>query len=468
MDFTQCVAVVILAFSVVIVPATSQQFASKPQGYAVMQGTNITLKCKVSKLGAKNVIWSRGVAFISMNHMIIGGDVDRMKITGKYNLNILNVTQEDEGEYVCQVTSTPPLMQTSFINITVPSTVEMLNKTVDIEATLKDNVTLTCAATGKPKPTIVWSREDATLPGGKKEMKGDTLTLTGLKYSHGGVYKCTAFNGVGEPDEDSVRVDVFYPPTIHTKSKTLHTGPGFSAKIPCIASGQPKPSIEWRHNDTVINLRDLPENKKMLLVEKGFKIDYSLEIKGIKDSDLGSYSCRVTNNKGSDTVKIIVTALPGKVEISSPAAGNFSTVYSLTWSVTSPVKPETYKLMYREMNETFEGEWTEVDVPAMSKDGVITHTQSHSLMDLAPDTKYEVLLRAYNSYGWGEVSDKFMFTTNEPGFTPPPTTRPPPVRTHSSEERVYDDSTTDGAQLIVWHPMTFLFMVACALMSAVP
>ncbi|XP_046583130.1 opioid-binding protein/cell adhesion molecule homolog [Haliotis rubra] len=329
MDFTQCVSFVMLAFSSLVFPATSQQFVSKPQGYAVMQGTNITLKCKVSKLGAKNVIWSRDVAFISMNHMIIGGDVDRMKITGKYNLNIFNVTQADEGEYVCQVTSTPPLIQRSFINITVPSTVEMLNKTVDIEATLKDNVTLTCAATGKPKPTIVWSREDGSLPGGKKEMEGDTLTLTELKYSHGGVYKCTAFNGVGDPDEDSVRVDVFYPPTIHSKPKTLRTGPGFSVKIPCIASGQPKPTIEWRHNDTVVDLRNLPKNMKMLLIERGFKIDYSMEIKGIEDDDLGSYSCRVTNKEGSDTLKIMVTALPGKVEINGPATGNFSRVYGV-------------------------------------------------------------------------------------------------------------------------------------------
>lgn len=71
-----------------------------------------------------------------------------------------------------------------------------INKTV----TESDLVTLICRADGNPTPSITWTRvsdnSSVSLP----------LTITG-KQDEGG-YRCTAENGVGNPDSDVTFINV--------------------------------------------------------------------------------------------------------------------------------------------------------------------------------------------------------------------------------------------------------------------
>ena len=56
-----------------------------------------------------------------------------------------------------------------------------------------DNVSFHCAASGKPEPTITWTRN------GQDVGKGEYLNITAQTNRNGSVYKCTADNGVGQP-----------------------------------------------------------------------------------------------------------------------------------------------------------------------------------------------------------------------------------------------------------------------------
>ena len=56
-----------------------------------------------------------------------------------------------------------------------------------------DSVTFHCTASGKPNPTITWTRD------GQNAGSGEYLTITAQTNLDGSVYKCTADNGIGQP-----------------------------------------------------------------------------------------------------------------------------------------------------------------------------------------------------------------------------------------------------------------------------
>ncbi|ESO83332.1 hypothetical protein LOTGIDRAFT_93532, partial [Lottia gigantea] len=371
----------------------------------VMRGHNVTIHCRVRNLGAYNVFWLKDSTVLSLNHLIMTSN-DRYSIVGRYNLQINDVEDGDEAKYQCQVSSFPPISQFHSIMVTVPPTVEMVNKTKVVEATLGDDIVFQCTATGRPHPNITWVRQDKMMPYGEDYIFGDTLRLSSLEYNHGGLYKCIASNDVGDDAEDSVRLKVFYAPKIYTEEKVIITGPGEEVSVPCLASAQPSPKVEWRHNGDKISLRSLPQNKELRAVEQGFKTDYTLYIKSLQDSDFGNYTCVVKNNRGKAIHKLVLTPLPSKSEIMSDIKGNYSNVFELEWMTVSVVKLDNYKLMIRNVsqlviNETLTGNWSEVDIEADMTSGPI-HSQSYMVKDLEPETMYEVILQAHNNYGWGE------------------------------------------------------------------
>ena len=70
-------------------------------------------------------------------------------------------------------------------------------------------VTLSCNVTGKPEPNITWTRvwENGT-DSGALQSKDGYLVMANISRSSNGTYRCTAFNGVGEPVNQTVKVIV--------------------------------------------------------------------------------------------------------------------------------------------------------------------------------------------------------------------------------------------------------------------
>lgn len=75
-----------------------------------------------------------------------------------------------------------------------------------------DNLRLRCPATGFPKPSVEWVREDEkTIPYGAWEMSslsGDTLNITKIHREHMGLWKCLADNGIGVANQ-TFQIDVY-------------------------------------------------------------------------------------------------------------------------------------------------------------------------------------------------------------------------------------------------------------------
>lgn len=70
-------------------------------------------------------------------------------------------------------------------------------------------ITLYCNATGKPEPNINWTRvwENGTDSEQLPVVDGGYV-MSNIKRSSNGTYRCTAYNGVGDPVNRTVNVIV--------------------------------------------------------------------------------------------------------------------------------------------------------------------------------------------------------------------------------------------------------------------
>ena len=81
--------------------------------------------------------------------------------------------------------------------------------TSDQDVCKHSEVTLSCNATGKPEPNITWTRvsENGT-DSEALQSKDGYLVMANISRNSNGTYRCTAFNGVGEPVNQTVKVIV--------------------------------------------------------------------------------------------------------------------------------------------------------------------------------------------------------------------------------------------------------------------
>ncbi|KAA0187133.1 hypothetical protein HAZT_HAZT002610, partial [Hyalella azteca] len=78
-----------------------------------------------------------------------------------WTLHVSGVTQEDRGNYMCQVNSNPMISQTGYLQVVVPPEItDEGSSPSSLVVKERDNVTLTCHAKGFPQPRISWRRED--------------------------------------------------------------------------------------------------------------------------------------------------------------------------------------------------------------------------------------------------------------------------------------------------------------------
>ena len=66
------------------------------------------------------------------------------------------------------------------------------------------DLNLTCNASGLPKPTINWTKEKP----GNLVKQGKVLTIKNINRNDAGDYTCTADNGFGKPENQTVYVNV--------------------------------------------------------------------------------------------------------------------------------------------------------------------------------------------------------------------------------------------------------------------
>lgn len=150
----------------------------------VEKDKNITLpECHVTSFPPAVITWSK-----------VLGEMEQARfVSNNGRLSIKNTQKRDSGLYKC--TAVNILRRESAVTLLV--VVELPQFTVTPPSQLKvfgnQNITVPCQASGDPKPTITWRKEDGSLPLRRSKVNVDgTLLIWGLRMEDSGRYTCMA------------------------------------------------------------------------------------------------------------------------------------------------------------------------------------------------------------------------------------------------------------------------------------
>ncbi|XP_023342737.1 limbic system-associated membrane protein [Eurytemora carolleeae] len=404
----------------------SPYFISTPRVYKEQIGGSVTFSCRVENLGSSTLIWKKDARMISAGNMIIRKD-PRMNLDGQ-SLSISSITDEDSGEYICEVeTFGAPLHQQHKLEVLVPPRVESTPSDGRLVVRKGTTITLECRGTGNPTPNITWTRENNMLPSGEKSMAGVSINIPDVSRHHTGLYICTAENGVGHPSAAEIDLQVLYPPEIEMDSTWIKTKDGIEAEVSCIVHGEPIPEVKWFKETMILE----PTNNRHMESYGNRRV---LVLRNVNEFDFGNYSCQADNSLGRLSKSIEVSGRPHVAKVLSAPLSYSKDQYNLTWSVDSFLKIEEYRILYRVIlkNEGpgpgFNGppkhtEWTNI-IPTLGSRQLIgvkssfTFTGSFAFFGLDPDTHYEVIIQSRNREGWSDPSQIFKFSTRAQDYDP--------------------------------------------------
>ncbi|XP_037533513.1 neural cell adhesion molecule 1b [Nematolebias whitei] len=324
-------------------------------------------------------------------------------------MTIMDVSKLDEGEYTCIAKnkageSEKELSLRVFVK---PKITYIVNQTT---SEMKEQITLTCEATGDPTPTISWSYGEHTFTESEQSLDGNvvvrsdarvsSLTLKYVKYTDAGRYLCTARSTIGE-DAQSAHLDVRYAPKIHG-TVAVYTWERNPVNISCEVKAYPSDvSIIW--------LRDglqLPNSNSTNV--KIFRTPSSsfLQITPESENDFGSYNCTASNDMGTESKEFLL------IQAEVPSAPFIDEVRPFsTTALIQFGEPESTGgvpvLKYRaEWRMRGRASWMKSVYEI--QEGLSNEV---TITGLKPDSSYEVKLAAINGKGEGESSPAEFFKT---------------------------------------------------------
>ena len=196
--------------------------------------------------------------------------------------------------------------------LTVTPQISLSSQTLMTEE--KQNITIVCAATGQPQPSITWSKSVGSVPKGRNKVINGALTIHNVTKKDRGIYICRAENILGSVS-DTVLLMVFSPLRFKVLPPRVVTPLiGYTIRFPCVAESDLRPSITWKKD----GMSSLPETSNV-------HRNGTLVLANIKKSHQGSYTCRATN---------ALTTIEAKVKINSPVASSCSVIRKHVSSVS--------------------------------------------------------------------------------------------------------------------------------------
>ncbi|NWQ82846.1 CDON protein, partial [Columbina picui] len=224
---------------------------------------------------------------------------DKYLILPSGNLQILNVSLEDEGSYKCAaynpvtgdlrtelagqklvVTRTSPSHGFRILHPLAPQALALPRHSA---------VTLECVVSGRAAPAPRWLRDGRTaLSDGRWRLRHSHLVTDKLEAADAGNYSCVLGDGAGEAKYVNYSLTVLEPPSISKGLRDEMVVAGATVHFWCEANGTPTPSVSWFHNAAPLrpSPRHLPAGPR-------------LRLRGVTAADAGLYQCLATNALGS-------------------------------------------------------------------------------------------------------------------------------------------------------------------------
>ncbi|CAG7733809.1 unnamed protein product [Allacma fusca] len=231
--------------------------------------------------------------------------------TWTWNLHIRNVKESDRGFYMCQINTDPMMSQVGFLQVVVPPDILDYPTSTDMVVRENTNVTLQCAATGFPKPTVNWRREDKQMIShgnlSVEIVEGAVFNLTKVNRLHMGAYLCIASNGVPPTVSRRITLIVHFPPMISIQNQLVGATEGSDVVLECHSEAYPKSINYWTRDtgETIVS----GEKYEAVLLDNAYKVTMQLTIREVSAADFGTYVCRSKNSLGDTDGNIKLYAM---------------------------------------------------------------------------------------------------------------------------------------------------------------
>ncbi|XP_075766622.1 contactin-2 [Pelodiscus sinensis] len=205
-------------------------------------------------------------------------------------LQIQDVDFEDEGTYECEAENARG-RDTYHGRIIIQAQPEWLKVITDTEADIGSDLRWSCAAAGKPRPTIRWLRNGQPLTTQNRiEVSGGELRLSRLALEDSGMYQCVAENKHGTVYASAeLTVQALAPDfRLSPVKRLIPAARGGEVIIPCQPRAAPKSIVLWtKGTELLIN------SSRVTITPEG-----TLILRNISKSDEGKYTCFAENFMG--------------------------------------------------------------------------------------------------------------------------------------------------------------------------
>lgn len=246
-------------------------------------GQNITLECFALGNPVPEIHWKKLEGQLPLSHEV--------RMVGAH-LHLYNVQFEDAGTYQCEAVNSRG-KDYHAARVSVEAFPEWEEHISSIEKDLSSDYTMSCKASGKPKPRIRWLKNGE--PFEREEMRFSSLT-----FDDSGMYQCIAENHRGVIYANAeLRVFACAPTFEHNPVKRVLAARNGRVVIECRPKAAPKPTFSWS-KDTEL----LSNSTRVFIWEDG-----SLEILNVTRADEGRYTCFAENDRGkaNSTGSLLVT-----------------------------------------------------------------------------------------------------------------------------------------------------------------
>ncbi|XP_042866206.1 fasciclin-2-like isoform X4 [Penaeus japonicus] len=223
--------------------------------------------------------------------------------SGKLDLMIQNLREEDSGEYECMAVYagnqklSAKLMVDFFVDIDFGDTPEVQTPIINTESKIR------CNPKSKPPPQIDWLKDLHPLQNDENHIiLQDGLLIKQVSEADEGVYRCRArVPELGSIDFRDIQVEVHIPPAIDKRPVDEKGVEKASVTFECGATGKPAPTYSWVDKDNT-PLEGL----------EGYYVDSEkgiLTIMDLRPDHSGRYRCTAQNPAGEDTAEATLQVL---------------------------------------------------------------------------------------------------------------------------------------------------------------
>ncbi|XP_066516417.1 roundabout homolog 2 [Hoplias malabaricus] len=389
-------------------------FLRRPINQVVLEEEAVEFRCQVQGDPQPSVRWRKDDVDVARGRYDIRYDKE------DYVLRIKKASAGDEGTFTCVAENRVGKVEAS-ASLTVRARPvappQFVIRPRDQIVAQGRTASFPCKTKGNPQPAVFWQKEGSQnllfpnqpqQPSSRFSVSpsGD-LTISNVQRSDAGYYICQALTVAGsilaKAQLEVTDVLTDRPPPIIRQGPANQTlGVDSVALLKCQASGDPVPTISWLKDGVSL----LGKDPRMSLLELG-----SLQIKNIRLSDSGIYTCVAASSSGEtswsaflevkESAGVVMIKNRDESELSGPPSKPQVTdvtknSVSLSWQSGISGASPTTSYVIEAFSQSVSNSWQTV------ADHV--KTTQFTIKSLRPNTIYLFMVRAVNAQGLSDPS----------------------------------------------------------------